>query len=108
MSFYSELAADVVEILREFGQEWTFTTTTAAATSTSRTAVGVMVDTVKHLIGDSGAQIGDRVFLFEAGATPLQNDRITDGTDSYVLSARPEPIKPAATVVAWWAWGREG
>lgn len=108
MSFYSELADTALEMLTEFGQTWTLTTTTAEGVSSSRTAKGVEVKTVKHLLGDSGVQLGDRELLLDASANPMQGDRITDGTNSYVLIPKPEPIKPGATVLAWTAWGRAG
>lgn len=106
---YARLSATAERLLNRFGQFWTITTTTGPAEATSRIYPGVQIDTITHLLGDSGVQIGDAVLLLHGRANPLQGDRITapDGTN-YVLIVEPKPIKPAALVLVWYAWGRRG
>lgn len=119
MSFdYSRIAATGVRLITKFGQAWTLTTTTGPAVSTSRTYPGVQIDTVTGLsgdggngayFGDSGVQIGDVVLLLHPSSNPVQGDRIQDAAgNSYVLIVKPNPVKPAGTVLLWQVWGRAG
>ena len=114
---YARLAARITPMIVKFGRNWTLTTTTGPAESTSRTYPAVRIDTVTGLsgnsgnaafLGDSGVQIGDVVFFFHRSANPLQGDRISAGSESFVLAVAPNPIKPAGTVMFWQVWGRLG
>lgn len=114
---YARMAATAARLITKFGRNWTLTTTTGPAESTSRTYPGVRIDQVTGLsgdsgnaafLGDSGVQLGDVVFLLHPSATPLQGDRISAGSESYVLAVAPNPIKPAGTVLLWQVWGRLG
>ena len=114
---YAKFAATAVRLITRFGRNWTLTTTTGPAESTSRTYPGVRIDTVTGLsgdsgnaafLGDSGVQLGDVVFLLHPSANPLQGDRISAGSESFVLMVKPNPIKPAGTILLWQVWGRLG
>ncbi len=114
---YARIAATAARLITKFGRNWTLTTTTGPAESTSRTYPGVRIDTVTGLsgnsgnaafFGDSGVQIGDVVFFLHPSATPLQGDRMSAGNESFVLAVAPNPIKPAGTVMFWQVWGRLG
>jgi len=115
---YARIAATAARLITKFGQAWTLTTTIGPADSSSRTYPGVQIDTVTGLsgdggngayFGDSGVQIGDVVLLLHPSANPVQGDRIQDASGtSYVLIVKPNPVKPAGTVLMWQVWGRQG
>ncbi len=104
---YSRLALTAQYLIARFGVAVTLATTTALNTTATRAARAVFVDRVRHLLGDSGVEIGDWRVLFDADAAPLLTDRLTRGSESYVL-VQVEPIQPAGTVLAWQAWARAG
>lgn len=104
---YARSVATTLRLLERFGRAWQFTTTVIANATQSRTATGALIDEVRHDLGDSGVAIGDKRFMFEAAANPVKGERITAGSESYVIQHK-EPIQPAAVVVAWWVWARNG
>lgn len=104
---YSRSAATALSLIERFGADVTVITTTGADATTTRTAKAVFVDRVRHLLGDSGVEIGDWRVLFPASSAPLLTDRITRGAESFVL-VQIEPIQPGDTVVAYQAWARAG
>lgn len=101
------LASTAQRLIQQFGQPWTITRTTGQGTATQRTAHGVAVAQVRHLLGDSGVDIGDTELLLEASANPAKTERIAAGGESFVI-IQVEPIKPAAIVLAWRVWVRAG
>lgn len=107
MSLYPRLAATAQRLIRQFGRPWTITRTTGPGASQSRTVNGVEVGQVRHLLGDSGVDIGDKELLLEGAANPVKAERIAAGSESYVI-VQVEPIRPAAIVLAWRAWARAG
>lgn len=107
MSLYPRLAATAQRLITQFGQPWTITRTTGQNQTTTRTAQGVQVETVRHLLGDSGVDIGDTELLLDASANPSKAERISAGGQGYVI-VQVEPIKPAAIVLAWRVWVRAG
>lgn len=107
MSLYGRLAATATRMIRDYGQPWTITRTTGPGQSDERTVQGVEVGAVRHLLADSGVDIGDTELLLEASANPSKAERIATGVDSLVIM-HVERIKPAAVVLAWRVWGRKG
>lgn len=104
---YGRLATTATRLIREYGQPWTITRTTGPGTSVQRTARAVRVGTVRHTLGDSGVDIGDVELLLEPAANPEKRERVAAGADDLVIM-HVEPIKPAAILLAWRAWGRAG
>lgn len=104
---YHRLAATARDLIGRFGQPWTITRTTGPGQSTQRVANGVVVGQVKHLLGDSGVDIGDKELLLDASAEPAKTERIEAGGESYVI-VQVEPIKPASILIAWRVWARAG
>lgn len=107
MSLYARLALTAQRMITQFGQLWTITATTGANASTARTVQGVVVGQVKHVLGDSGVEIGDKEMMLEATANPVQGERIAAGSESYIVM-QVEPIRPAAVTLAWRVWARSG
>lgn len=107
MSLYPRLAATAQRLVTKFGQTWTITRTTGPGKTATRDAYGVQVGTIRHLLGDSGVDIGDTELLLEASANPVKAERISAGGQSFVI-VQVEPIKPAAMVLAWRVWVRAG
>ena len=112
--FYEEMRLTATELLSEFGQVVTLTTTTGVGTTASRSTKGIHTKTIKHVLPEAGyssaqgVQIGDKEFLLSANAMPLLTDRLDTDDDSLILAVNPQPVKPANTVLAWRVWGRAG
>ena len=104
---YARLAATARNLISDFGQPWTITRTLGPGLSAQRVANGVVVGQVRHLLGDSGVDIGDKELLLDASAEPIKTERIEAGGESYVI-VQVEPIRPAAITIAWRAWARAG
>lgn len=106
-STYARLARTARDLIGRFGQPWTITRTTGPGQITQRVAMGVVVDQVRHILGDSGVDIGDKELLLDASAEPAKTERIEAGGESYVI-VQVEPIRPGAITIAWRAWARAG
>lgn len=107
MSLYARLTATADRLLGAYGVSGTLThTTPLGATETSTVSV-VAVDTVRHLLGDSGVDIGDERLIVNADAAPVKGDRI-DYADQSRVVVQVEAICPAGTVLAWYVWARRG
>lgn len=110
-SFYGEMAADVVEILAEFGQPVTVAivspttvydpaTSTNVNTTTNYPAVGAIFDLNDREINGTLVQVGDkRVYVSAVGIpTPKVDDRvIVEGVTYRVIN--PNRIGPAGVAV---------
>jgi hypothetical protein len=105
MTVYDRASATAMRLLEKFGRPWTFTTTASGGVTSTRSAVGVFVDTVRHTLGDSGVDIGDKRFVFTADALPQKTDRMKNGTEDYVV-VFADPI--GDTPAAYYVWGRSG
>ncbi len=107
MSLYPRLATTAARLIAQFGQPWTITRTTGPAATTTRTVNGVAVAQVRHLLGESGVDIGDTELLLDGAANPQKAERIGAGGKSFIIM-QVEPIQPAAIVLAWRVWVRAG
>lgn len=109
---YSEVAANALETLTEFGQDVTRRSYTAG---TYDTATGLVTPTTadttrKGAIFDFGAgqtlergaliQVGDKRLLLDASATVSPQDHIIVGSKEYVIISMGE-INPAGTSVLY-------
>lgn len=111
--FYDEMAADVVDILTEFGQPVTVTivsptpvydptTSTNVNPTTDYPAVGAIFDLNDHEINGELVQVGDkRVYVSAIGAPDIGlNDRVTVAGVTYRV-INPNTIGPAGTAVLY-------
>lgn len=103
--FYDRATATAQRMLAKFGRPWLFTRTDSAGATSTHSAVGVFIDTVRHLVGDSGVDIGDLRFIFTADAAPQKGDRMKNGDQDFVV-VFADPI--GDTTVAYWVWARAG
>lgn len=107
MSLYERLAATADRMLGAYGVSATLSHTTPLGAVATSTVSVVTVDTVRHVLGDSGVDIGDERLIVNADAAPVKGDRI-DYADQSRVVVQVEPIRPAGTVLAWWVWARRG
>lgn len=108
MSFASDLAADALGLLQEFGLSYTFsreatgsystTTRTAPLTPSGYTAYCVETDVNYGNKDTSLVQLGDRTFIAES-YDYLVGDKITVGSDLWKIY-QVRPIENAGVVVA--------
>jgi hypothetical protein len=103
--FYDRATATAQRLLEKFGRPWVFTRTDSAGAVTTHSAVGCFIDTVRHVLGDSGVAIGDLRFIFTADAAPQNGDRMANADQSYVVM-HTDPI--GDTTCAYWLWARAG
>ncbi len=104
---YDRTALNAARIIGRYGRSWQIRSTVTANAVSTRDAIGVKIDEVRHVQDDSGIQIGDSRFLFRADAMPVVGERLRAGSDSIVI-VHTEAIKPADVVLAWWVWARAG
>jgi hypothetical protein len=114
---YAETAADVDELLAEFGQSVTLTTRTGGTyntatgtntpTTATQTVTGVVLEWNQRNIDGSLVLVGDKRLLLSpvttAGAAltaPAANDTVTIGSAVYTI-VRVVPLNPAGTVVMY-------
>lgn len=110
MSFYSDIATDVIALLNEFGQAVTVRNITtgsydpatgAAAETTSDTAAyGALFDYAERYIDGTTIIAGDRRLLLQAEGitTPTSNSRIIIGSQTWQV-IRVKETNPAGTAV---------
>lgn len=99
---YASIADIAKEALAEYG-----TNGTLGTGATARTARMVLSKIIRHEFLDSKIQMGDYEYIIEAGANPVEGERLAVATDKQVI-VLVNPIRPADTVVAWYAYGRKG
>lgn len=105
---YASTADTALRMLGRFGQQMAFTRTAADRTVTRFTALGVVADTVKHTLGDSGIAVGDDKLLIDAGAKPQPGDRVAYNGQSRMIVDPVVPINPAGTPVLVQCYARAG
>src|SRR4051812_35977159 len=105
MTFYDRASTTAMRLLEKYGRPWIFTSTDSAGTVTTRDSVGTFLDTVRHTLGDSGVDIGDKRYIFASDSMPQKNDRMKNGTEDYVV-VFADPI--GDTPAAYYVWGRSG
>lgn len=102
---YSRQINLVNRMLTKFGQDCTITTTNRDGTTSARIAKVAEINVVRHILGDTGIQIGDRVVVINNIGVPLPGDslvRLTGGVSERFMIVDPIiPIKPAGTVVGY-------
>lgn len=109
-AFVTRLTATAQRLIEKYGMAATLITTASNGTTTSRVAYAVDLGIVKHVLGDSGVNIGDHRLIIEvAGAAPQALDRIQtpDGADR-VLVDPIAPIAPSGVPIAYECYSREG
>lgn len=106
MSMYTDLAADVSATLAEFGAEVDVYPPGSAVAATPRPRA-LRVRTVRHVLGDSGVQVGDIEYLLDTTVEPEEGGRFSDGVNSYVI-VFVEPVAATTEVMAWSVMVRHG
>lgn len=102
MNIIDRMKSRTPALIKRNGREWTITSTTGAATSTTRPAWMAPDKTVTHLLGDSGVDIGDKMMICEPGANPKEGERASFASESYVIIAVEQvPPAPASDVLMW-------
>lgn len=104
---YAAIEKRASAVLLRYGRVWQIRTTTVANAVSTRDTIGVQIDVVRYLQGESRIEIGDFRMLFRADANPVIGERLQAGADSLVVM-HTEAIKPAGVVLAWWVWARKG
>lgn len=97
------LTASALRVLDRQGGPWLFVHTDSAGDETQNSGVGALVKIENHELG--GAQVGDRVYIFNATSAPQVTDVMTNASQSYVV-VRVDPTDDAPC--AWWVWARAG
>lgn len=113
MTFYSDLAADALELLREFGQSVTLARTTpgtydaatsapSAGSSVTYTGTGAVFDYSQRDVDGTNIRTGDRrVLLATSGMVmPRTGDTITIGSTALTVVIGRE-INPAGVPVLY-------
>lgn len=106
---YSRIAATATRLLAHFGQPVTITRTAMDGAVSTSQAVGVVADTVKHALADTGIAIGDdKLYLSPAGTPPEPGDRIAYNGGSRVIVAPVIQLNPAGTSLLVECYARAG
>lgn len=98
---YASIAATAQRLIEQFGQSCTLTRTIRDGATTTQTGVAVNVNLNegdRQRIGE--VQIPARKFYIDGSVTPKAGDILTVGAESFRVQYQ-DPIKPAATVLAW-------
>jgi hypothetical protein len=111
--FYAEMAADVVELLTEFGQPVTVTivspdsvydpsTSTNVNPEANYPAVGAIFDLNDREINGTLMQVGDkRIYVSAVGVPTVRlDDRVTIGGETFRV-VNPNTIGPAGAAVLY-------
>lgn len=105
---YPRMAATARRLIDRFGQVMSITRTASDRTVTSLSAVGVVTDTVKHTLGDSGIAIGDDQILLDATTKPQPGDRITYNGQSRVIVDPVTELNPGGVALLFECYARAG
>lgn len=112
MTFYSDLAADAHELIKEFGQTMTLkrltpgaydpATGTVSNTTTTETATGVELEYTSREIDGTMVLRGDKKLILSTTGigAPKVDDTVTIGTTVYTLK-NVQPLSPGGTVVIY-------
>ncbi|MCA7945570.1 hypothetical protein [Burkholderia vietnamiensis] len=111
--FYAEMAADVFDLLTEFGRAVVVTivspdsvydpeTSTNVNPSTDYPAIGAIFDKNDHEINGTLVRVGDKRVLVSAVGVPAPrlDDRVTVGADTFRI-VNPQTIGPAGVAVLY-------
>jgi hypothetical protein len=105
---YTRMSALAIRLIERFGQPVTLKRTAMNGDVTLLATRGVMTDTVKHTLGDSGIAIGDDRLVLDPGVAPKPGDRIAYNGQSRVVVDPVVPINPAGTVILFECYARAG
>lgn len=112
MTFYSDLATDAHDLIKEFGQTMTLkrltpgaydpATGTVSNTTTTETATGVDIEYTSREIDGTIILRGDKKLIFSKTGigTPKVDDTVTIGTVVYTLK-NVQALSPGGTVVIY-------
>jgi hypothetical protein len=103
--FYDRAGATAMRMLEKFGRPWKWSSTDDNGAVTDSSFVACFIETVKHVLGDSGIAIGDRKYIATPSSAPKIGDRMTSGPESYVIVWSDQI---GDTPCAYWIWGRQG
>lgn len=107
MSFnYAATAATATRLLARFGTTYTLTRTDGDGDESDLPAVAVIERQERHLLGESGVEIGDWRMIFAAGERPEIDDSLEIESAQHSI-VRVEPIQPGGVPVAFYAWARK-
>lgn len=105
MTIYDRANNTAMGMLERFGRPWIFSHTDSGGAVTVKDAVGVFLETVRHTLGDSGVNIGDRKYIVTANASPQEGDRMKSGAEDYVVAFHDQI---GDTPAAYYVWARAG
>lgn len=108
MSIYDRLHATADRLITKYGQPVVLSRTSADGSVATINTTGLVVDTVKHALSDSGIQIGDDVLLLHSSQEPIPTDRINYNGLSRVVVDPIVQINPANKVLAFRCYARAG
>lgn len=105
---YPRTAATADRLIDRFGGDIIITRTGAAGAVTAMPTRGVVVNTVTHVLGDSGISIGDDEIMLDRSVLPEPGDRISYNGQSRVVVDPVVPENPAGTLLYVTCYARAG